>query len=323
MFDVIIIGGGASGLVASIYSCRRNLKTLVLTKDLGGQASSIPHIENYPGFEQTTGFELMQKFESQASKFGADIRYEEAKEIKEKGKTFVVKTEKYEYEGKTLVLAFGKTPISLNASGEREFKSKGVSYCSICDGPLFRNKTVAVAGGGNSALNTVLYLSEITKKVYVIHRGSEFRAFADVIENVKKLKNVEFVFNSVVSECRGDNFLRSIIVEDVNTKEKREIQLDGVFVELGSEVKVDLVKDFVKLNENNHIMINENCETYKPNSNDIKEGVFAAGDVTHLPFKQVVISAGEGAKAALQADNYIRGVKPAFTADWGLRSKKE
>ncbi len=323
MFDVIIIGGGASGLSASIYACRRNLKTLVLTKNLGGQASNIPDIENYPGFEKSTGFELMQKFEKQASSFGADIRYEEAKEIKQKGKLFVIRSEKYEYEGKTLILAFGKTPINLNVSGEKEFKGKGISYCSICDGPLFKNKTVAVTGGGNSALNTILYLSEITKKVYAVHEANGFRAFATLIDKVKSIKNVECIFNSTISECKGDNFLRSIIIEDVNTKVKREIQLDGLFVELGSEVKVDLIKNFVKLNENNHIVINENCETFEPDNNRIKEGVFAAGDVTHLPFKQVVISAGEGAKAALQADTYIRGVKSSFIADWGLRNKKE
>lgn len=314
LYDVIIIGGGAAGLSAGIYTSRRNLKTLILSKDLGGQASTTPYIENYPGFRKVGGLELMKKFEEQARDFGVEIIYEEVKSIKPNKDKFIVRTSNKEYEGRALILAFGKTPRTLNVSGEKEFSGKGISYCAICDAPLFRNRVIAVIGGGNSAIDAALLSSEIGKKVYLIHRRDEFRVFETLVEEIKKRKNVEFIFNHVAVEFKGDKFLKSVIIEGVNTKERRELEVGGVFVEVGSEVKTDFIKRLVKLDKNNHIIINNNCETSHP-------GIFAAGDVTITPFKQVVVSSGEGAKAGLQVYNYLHGIKMPFNADWAKLKK--
>jgi len=314
LYDVIIIGAGAAGLSAGIYTSRRNLKTLILSKDLGGQASTTPYVENYPGFRKIGGFELMKKFEEQAKDFGIKIIYEGVKSVKPKKDKFTVQTSNQEYEGRTLILAFGKSPRTLNVSGEKEFSGKGVSYCATCDAPLFRGRVIAVVGGGNSAIDAALLSSEIGKKVYLIHRRDKFSAFESLVDELKKKKNVEFVLNHVVVEFKGDKFLKSIIIENVNRKEKRELEVGGVIVEIGSEVKTDFIKSLVKLDEKNQILINNNCETSHP-------GIFAAGDVTNVPFKQIVVSAGEGAKAGLQAYNYLHGIKGPVLADWAKLKK--
>ncbi|MGC8812247.1 MAG: NAD(P)/FAD-dependent oxidoreductase [Candidatus Aenigmatarchaeota archaeon] len=316
MYDVIIVGGAAAGLTAGIYSGRRKLKTLILTKDIGGQASLAFQVENYPGFLKIPGFELMQKFYQQAINSGAEVVFEEVLGIKEKGENYLVKTAKKEYETKTVILAFGKTPRSLNVPGEKEFVGKGVSYCAICDLPLFKGKTIAVVGGGNSALDAALNGSEIASKVYLIHRRKEFRGFEELVEKVRKKENVEFILDSVVKEIKGKKFVEAIIVKNVLTEEEKEIKVDGVFVEIGFETKIDFVKDLVKV-ENDQIVVNKKCETFYPNSDKIRPGIFAAGDLTDNPFKQIVTSAAEGAKAALQAYNYIKGIDVPVTADWG------
>ncbi len=313
MYDVIIIGAGPAGLTAAIYTSRRNLKTLVLTKNLGGQVAVIPHIENYPGFKEIEGTRLVQTMEEQVRSFGVELVYEEVVKILPKEKLFIVKTTEKNYEAKAVILAFGKTPRSLNVPGEKEFFGRGISYCATCDGPLFKNKTVAVVGGGNSALDAAILLSGIAKKVYLIHRRNEFRGFESFVDEVKKKKNVELVLSSIVAKFKGDKILESLIVEDVNTKKKREIEVNGIFIEAGSEVKTDFVKGLVKL-DNNQIVINNNCETSCP-------GIFAAGDVTNTIFKQIIVSAGEGAKAGLNAYNYIHGVKPTMVADWRKMKK--
>jgi len=309
MYDVIIVGAGPAGLTAAIYTSRRSMKTLVLGKGLSDQVSETPHVENYPGFEKIEGFKLIQKFEEQVRDFGVEVIFEEVVKTTPKKDSFIVNTVKKSYEGKTIILAFGKTPRTLNIPGEKEFTGKGVSYCATCDAPLFRDKTVAIIGGGNAALDGALLLSKIAKKVYLVHRRDEFRGFEAEVEKVKKRNNIELVLNNVAVEFKGDKVLKSIIVENVNTKEKKELKVDGVFVEIGSDVKTDFVKDLVKLDKNNYIIINKNCETSRP-------GVFAAGDVTNTPFKQIVVAAGEGAKAGLNAYNYLHGIKAEIIIDW-------
>jgi len=312
MYDVIIIGAGPAGLTAAIYTCRRGLKTLILTKDLGGETANIEHIENYPGFKRIEGFKLIQAMEEQVRDFGVELVYDEAVKIIPKGKSFIVKSTEKDYEGKTIILAFGKTPRSLNVPGEKEFIGKGISYCATCDAPLFKGKTVAAVGGGNSALDAAILLSNLAKKVYLIHRRDEFRGFESFVNEVKKKKNVELVLNSIVAEIKGDKTVKSVIIEDVNTKKRKEIEVDGVFIEIGSEVKTNFIKDLVKL-DNNQIVVN-NSETSHP-------GIFAAGDVTNTPFKQIVVSAGEGAKAGLSAYNYIHGIKSMMVLDWRKMNK--
>ncbi len=313
MYDVIIIGAGPAGLTAAIYTSRRGLKTLIISKDLGGEAINIERIENYPGFKEIEGFKLIKAMEEQVKSFGVEFVYDEVVKITTKGKTFIVKTTEKEYETKTIILAFGKTPRSLNVPGEKEFTGKGISYCATCDAPLFRGKTVAVVGGGNAALDATILLSGIAKKIYLVHRRDEFRGFESFVNEVKKKKNVEFVLNSIVAEIKGDKKVKSVIIEDANTKKRKEIEVEGVFIEIGSEVKTDFIKDLVKLN-NNQVMVNKNCETSCP-------GVFAAGDVTDTPFKQIVVSAGEGAKAGLTAYNYIHGIKSMMVLDWRKMNK--
>ncbi|MCX6821754.1 MAG: thioredoxin-disulfide reductase [Candidatus Aenigmarchaeota archaeon] len=313
MYDVIIIGAGPAGLTSAIYTSRRGLKTLILSKDLGGEAINIERIENYPGFKEIEGFKLIKAMEEQVKGFGVEFVYDEVVKITHKGKTFIVKTTEKEYESKTIILAFGKTPRNLNVPGEKEFTGKGISYCATCDAPLFRGKTVAVVGGGNASLDATILLSDIAKKIYLIHRRDEFRGFESFVNEVKKKKNVEFVLNSIVAEIKGNKTVKSVIIEDANTKKRKEIEVEGVFIEIGSEVKTDFIKDLVKLN-NNQVMVNKNCETSCP-------GIFAAGDVTDTPFKQIVVSAGEGAKAGLTAYNYIHGIKSMMVLDWRKMNK--
>jgi thioredoxin reductase (NADPH) len=308
MYDVIIVGAGPAGLTAAIYTSRRGLKTLIITKGLGGETANIERIENYPGFKEIEGFKLIKAMEEQVKSFGVEFVYDEVVKITTKGKSFIIKTTEKEYETKTIILAFGKTPRNLNVPGEKEFTGKGISYCATCDAPLFRGKTVAVVGGGNAALDATILLSDIAKKIYLVHRRDEFRGFESFVNEVKKKKNVELVLNSIVAEIKGNKTVKSVIIEDVNTKKKREIEVEGVFIEVGSEVKTDFIKNLVKLN-NNQVMVNKNCETSCP-------GVFAAGDVTDTPFKQIVVSAGEGAKAGLTAYNYIHGIKLMMVLDW-------
>jgi len=309
MYDAIIVGAGPAGLTAAIYTSRRNLKTLVVSKGLSDQVSETPHIENYPGFEKIEGYKLIQKFEEQVRDFGVKIIFEEVVKITPKKKSFVVKTTQKSYEGKTVILAFGKIPRILNIPGEREFTGKGVSYCTTCDAPLFRNKVVAVIGGGNAALDATLLLTKIAKKVYLIHRRDEFRGFEAEVAKVKKRKNVELVLSHIAVKFKGDKVLRSIIVESKKTGERKELKVNGVFIEIGSVVKTDFVKGLVKLDKNNYIVINKDCETSRP-------GVFAAGDVTNIPFKQIIVAAGEGAKAGLNAYNYLHGIKAEIIIDW-------
>lgn len=312
-YDVIVVGGSAAGMTAAIYAARRELKTLVLTKDIGGQVSITSSIENYPGIDKIDGVELAKTFERQAKNFGAEILMEDVVAVDEVDtgaakKTFVVKSDE-EYRARTVIIAIGKTPRSLDVPGEDEFTGKGISYCATCDAPLFRDKTVAVVGGGNAAFDAALLLSKIASKVYLVHRRAEFRAFEGVVEEAKETENIEFVLNSAVEEIKGGDFVESIIVKNTESGESKELVVDGVFVEIGSEVDTNFVKHLVELDENKQIKTNKNAETSHP-------GIFAAGDVTDTAFKQIIVAAGEGCRAALAAYNYIHGFESKYVADW-------
>ncbi len=309
MYDVIVIGAGAAGLTAAVYTCRKKLKTLVISADVGGQTNLTNHIENYPGVDAMPGPVLMQKFQENALSFGAELIMGRVKIVNKSKNDFTVETHSGEkYETKTVILAFGKLHKSLNIPGEDKFLGKGLRTCVTCDGPLFKNKTVVVIGGGNSAVEGVEELSRIAKKVYIVHRRDEFRADEITVDKVKKLKNVEFVMSHAPIEVTGEKFVKGLVVEDLKTKKRKELAVDGVFVEIGYIVDTCMVKHLVKLNERNEVLINDRCETNHP-------GIFAAGDVTIVQYKQTVISAGEGAKAALQAYTYLSGGKGS-TIDW-------
>ncbi|MBI2076414.1 MAG: thioredoxin-disulfide reductase [Candidatus Aenigmarchaeota archaeon] len=314
MYDVIIIGGGAAGLTAAIYTTRRKLKTLVLSVDIGGQTNLTLHIENYPGYTELSGPKLMQTFEEQAKKFGAEIIFGKAAKVEKTKRGFEVRLANDEkYEGKTVIVASGKVPRTLGIPGEEKFMGRGVTTCATCDGPLYKNKKIAIIGGGNSALDAAEYMSKIASKVYLVHRRNEFRGEAILVDSVKAAKNVELVLNSMPVSINGDKFVSGLTIENVGTKKKRELDVNGVFIEIGYVADTSAVKELVKVNSKGEILVNEYCETGT-------EGIFAAGDITNVPFKQTVISAGQGAVAGLQAYTYLQKLegKTAVKADWGV-----
>jgi thioredoxin reductase (NADPH) len=323
-YDIIIVGGASAGLTAAMYASRQGLKTLVITKDIGGQALLTNAIENYPPFEHIGGFELMQKFEQQARNFGAEFAYEEVLSVTEDKEQvgFKIKTnnDDKEYSAYALILAFGKTPRDLNVKGEKELNGRGVSYCAVCDGPFFKNKNVAVVGVGDPALEAALYLKGLVSQLYIIQRsdkpiGSE--ESVNLLQNNDNNNRVSFISNSTVESINGTSKVESLTLYDSKNKSESKLDVDGIFVEMGYVARTDIVKGLVKLNGSKEIIIDKYCAT----SN---EGVFAAGDVTDVPYKQAIISAGQGAIAALSAYNYIqkRKGKPAIKADWrSVRNK--
>ena len=308
IYDVLIIGAGPAGLSAALYAGRKKLKTGVINIDIGGKGNLTAHIENYPGALPQSGMELMEKFHTQALQFGAELILGKAKEVQKVGKLFeVTLANGKSYTSRTLVLTFGKVPRQLGIPGEERFLGRGVSTCATCDGPLYKNKVVAVVGGGNSALEAATDLSHHAQKVYLIHRRSDFRADEVTIETVKENKKVELVLESAPIEIKGDKFVTSIIVENLVSNKKKDIKIDGLFLEIGYIVDSSLVRDLVEINPNNEIVVYGVGRTNCP-------GIFAAGDVTNTPFKQAVIAAGDGARAALQAYTYLTGRKVA--PDW-------
>jgi thioredoxin reductase (NADPH) len=318
LYDILVVGGASAGLTAAMYASRQGLKTLVITKDIGGQALLTNAIENYPPFEHIGGFELMQKFEQQARNFGAEFAYAEVLSITERkeGGGFIVKTSNNnkEYSGYTLILAFGKTPRDLNVKGEKELNGRGVSYCAVCDGPFFKNKKVAIVGVGDPALEAALYLKELASQLYIIHQtdkpvGSE--ESIDLLQNKNNSNKISFISNSIVKAINGNSKVEYLTLYNSKTKSESKLDVDGIFVEMGYVARTDIVKDLVKLNGSKEIIVDKYCSTSS-------KGIFAAGDVTDVPYKQAIISAGQGAIAALSAYNYLQRLKgkPAIRADW-------
>ncbi len=310
-YDIIIIGGASAGLTAALYTGRQGLKTLVVTKDIGGQALLTNDIQNYPGFDQIGGFELMNKFQEQVVKYGVEFAYDEVTSIeRNEDPGFELKTPFSQYTSEAVILAFGKTPRDLGVPGEDEYKGKGVSYCAVCDGPLFKGAKVAVVGNGEQALEAANYLSGITEHVYVVQSSKKVFGDQEMIDALGKSGKVSFMSGTKVSSIQGGFTADSIKVSG-SSGEESSIEVAGIFIENGYITKTGFVKDLVKLNSQGEIIVDNHCATSE-------EGVFAAGDVTDVPYKQAVISAGQGATAALSAYNYIqkkRG-RPQAKNDW-------
>jgi thioredoxin reductase (NADPH) len=298
---LIIIGGGPAGLTAGIYGARSGLKTLLLEeKTLGGAAAESPLIENYPGFPAITGQELVNKMAEHCRKFGVTIKeIEGAKELTLSGEKKIVKTDKASYSASAVIIATGSHYRELGVPGENEFKGRGVSYCAVCDGAFFKGKRVAVIGGGNSAATSALYLSNMASNVKLIHRRDQLRAEEALFRNLQERK-VEFIWNSVVREIKGDTKVKSVIVYNKKTDETKEIEVDGVFVQVGEVPNSQLaVKAGVAVDKGGYIIVDERQRTNIA-------GVFAAGDVTNGPVKQVGTAVGQAIVAATEAFGYIK-----------------
>ncbi|MDD5505196.1 MAG: FAD-dependent oxidoreductase [Candidatus Omnitrophica bacterium] len=296
IYDLIIIGAGPAGITASVYAARKKINFLVISLDIGGQAAWSGDIENYTGYQFITGPELAQKFQEHMLKYNTVLKEkEEVRELKRNGDAFSVKTNKAEYRSRSVIIASGKKSRELGVPGEVEFKNRGLTYCATCDGPLFSAKNVAVIGGGNSALDAALQLVKIAKQVYIINNTPTLGGDAIMRQKLLEAANVT-VFNSAqVISVTGDKFVSGIKIKDDSGT--RDLSLQGVFVEIGLVPNSEFAGD-VEKNSKKEIKINLRNETNIP-------GVFAAGDVTDVPEKQIIIAAGEGSKAALSASRYL------------------
>jgi len=314
IWDVIIIGAGPAGLTAALYGARRSMSVLVLTKDIGGQMAQTNSIENYPGFEEVTGPDLADKFLKQAQKWGAAFMYEavDAINFDEPTKDFKVTTESATHTAHSVILSFGLEHRHLDVPGEDDYYGKGVTYCATCDGPLFKNKEVCVVGGGNSALDAIDYMSKIATKVHAFVRKPKFKGEEVMIDLVSGYKNVEIHYNTEITEVRGEKFVKSVMTKNNQTNETLEIPLQGVFVEVGYKANTKLYAHLVKTTDQGAIEISNDCSTSLP-------GFYAAGDVTTLPYKQIITSGGEGCKAVLTAYSYVqkkKGNSVGVKSDW-------
>lgn len=298
MYDVIIVGAGPSGMTAAIYAGRKKMKSLLVTGfNIGGETNYTNDIQNYPGFEGP-GSELMKRFMASAKKWGCEIKEDVVSKIT-KPKDFVVElSDGSKVDSKSVILCYGRERRKLGIPGEDKFFGRGLSTCTTCDAPLFANKIVAVIGGGNSAVEGALELSHIATKVFLVHRRNEFRADEVTVAEVKKNPKIEILLNSSPVEIKGEKLVSSLIVEDANTKQKRELKLNGIFSEIGWETSTKIVDGLVETNPVGEIVIDGLCKTKTP-------GLYACGDLTSVPYKQTVISAGMGAVAALEAHRFI------------------
>jgi len=303
VYDLIIIGGGPAGLAASVYAARKRLKTLLISINIGGQINTTRGIENYLGYQFIEGPELISKFESQVSQFPIDQKIgEKVTRIQKNEGGFEAITESGgKYQAKAIILATGKSSRKLNVPGEAEFAGKGVSYCAVCDGPVFAEQRVVVIGGGNSALTAALDMAKIAEHVALVSRG-KLTADPILVERLGEAKNVAVYLEHQTIAIKGKEFVASVVIKNLKNGEEKELKVTGVFIEIGLVPNSDAVKGLVTLNSWGEIPVSCNDETEVP-------GLYAAGDVTDVPEKQIIIAAGEGAKAALQAHRYLQRLK--------------
>ena len=305
MYDLIIIGGGPAGLAAGIYAVRFGLETLILERsEISGQISMADIVENYPGFPSISGLELMEKYRTHAQEVGVKTRIAEVLSVRTEGTKKIVSTDSGDLEAKALIIATGANPKHLNVPGEKELISKGVSYCAICDGPFFKNKTVVVVGGGNSAVADALLLSKIAQKVYLVHRRDCLRAAKVLQDRAFATPNIEFILNTLVLEIVGSGEgvkkVGKIILQDLNSKESRELSTNGVFIYVGIHPNTEFVS--VEKNNEGFIKTSRWMETSE-------KGIYAAGDCRDTPIWQLVAAVRDGAIAATAANEYIESHK--------------
>ena len=298
MTDIIIIGAGTAGLSAAIYALRAG-KSVLLMEQLtyGGQIINTPEVENYPGIKSISGFDFAQGLYEQAEALGAELKYEQVTGI-ENGEVKKVKTSGGEYECKAIILATGAKNRPLGLDKETEFIGSGISYCATCDGAFFKGRVVAVNGGGNTALEDALFLSNYCKKVYLIHRRDEFRGEAKQVDKLKEKENIEFVLNSTITELLGEDELKGVRVHDKVSGEDKDIELDGLFIAIGQMPENAAFAPLVELDKGGYIVAGEDCRTNV-------DGIYAAGDCRTKTVRQLTTAAADGAVAALAACAYI------------------
>lgn len=297
-YDLIIIGGGPAGITAGIYAARLNLEALVISKMIGGQIyNKAVAIENWPGIKSIQAPDLARQMEDHLKSLDIKTEIGEVLGVKQKQDIFEVFSKEKTYEARALIITAGAMARSLNVEGEKEFTGRGVSSCSICDGPMFGNKEVAVIGGGNAGFETAFFLTNIAKKIYILEFSEEPKAFGELQNIVKSSGKAEIIVKARLKKIKGDKFVESIIFEKDGEEHKLPVQ--GVFIEVGYAPASSFIKDLVDLNESGEVIIDQNCQTRTP-------GIFAAGDICSNSYKQIIIAAGEGAKAALSAYSYIK-----------------
>jgi len=306
MYDLIIIGGSAAATSAGIYAARRELNFKIVTKDFGGEVATSGEIGNWPGVNQTDGITLANQFKEHLKFY--NVIPEEGLEVegisKQEDGTFCIKIKgggACDYVAKSVILATGVYPRELNIPGEKEFRNKGVSYCTVCDGPLFKSKTVAVIGGGNSALEAALMLADISSKVFVVNKNPVFAGDEILTDKLKTKPNVEIIYEAMTTEIFGKKFAEGLKYKDKD-EQTREILAEGIFVHIGMMPNSAIVPPEVQKNKFGEIITDKNCATNVP-------GLYAAGDVTDTPFKQIVVAVGQGCIAALSAVQYLNKLK--------------
>lgn len=299
-FDTVILGGGPAGLAAAIYTARGALKTAVIDISMmGGQPSNYLELENYPGFGLIGGYDLMSKFEAHADTFGiSKYEMQEIQNIELDGEIKTVETSEYTFKTKSIIIATGAQAKKLGIKGEKEFLSRGVSYCAVCDGAFYKDKTVAVIGGGNAAVEEGAYLTKFAKKVYIIHRRDSLRADKIVQERAFKNDKIEFVWDSIPVEIKGTDLVEKLEIKNVKTNETKELEVNGVFPYIGFAPNIDNLDGKLKQNEQGFICCDETLET------SVK-GVFVAGDVRVTPLRQVITAAADGAIAGNYCVRYL------------------
>lgn len=307
-FDIIIIGCGPAGMTAGIYAQRAGMKCVILEKmAVGGQVSLTPLVENYPGYENIDGFELSQKMFKQVISLGIAVEFVNAEKIETSGKIKKVKAGDVTYTAPAIILSMGASPRQLGTSNDAKYNGKGVSYCAVCDGAFFKDKTVAVVGGGNTALQDIDYLSLIAKKIIHIHRRSEFRADNVNVQNYEKLTNqknskIESYFGYVIENLNGENKLESIEIKNIETGKKEILNVEGLFVAIGRVPQTEILEENIKIDEMGYIVTDEHMKTSI-------QGVFACGDITHKFLRQISTAVGDGAIAGTSASVYVKNIK--------------
>ena len=300
MYDIIIIGGGPAGLTAALYACRANKKTLVIEKEtFGGQITFSPKVENIPGFISLTGNEFAEKLVEQVLEQGADVESCEALEIRD-GEVKTVVTDDGEYQGKTVIIATGAKHRMLGIDGEERFVGEGISFCAVCDGAFYKDKTVAVVGGGNSALQEAILLADTAKKVYVVQNLDFFTGEKKLVDQLERLGNIEIILGVTVDSFVGDNELEGVVIKN-SAGETRSLEIDGLFVAIGLIPQNDAFKNVVTLDGRGYAEVDESCEAET-------NGIFVAGDCRTKKIRQVTTAAADGAIAALAACDYIDGL---------------